>query len=152
MSDPALFEMVRSTLQTIVPFARTIGVDITEVGDGSAAAQLEFAPERANHIGTMHAGAVYTLGEAASGAACAGVFAEQLMTLRPVAAEATIKYIKVSKGSMTATAHTDRPAEELRADLSRNGKTRFNVQVSLRDETGADTAEMMVAWAVKAPA
>lgn len=145
------FAMVRQTMNSIVPFAKAIGIDTSKVGDGTAEAVLDLAPDRMNHIGTMHAGAVFTLGEAASGGACAGAIAEQLMAgAKPVAASATIRYLKISKGNMRAEARTSRSGEEIRADLAENGKVRFEVLVGLFDETGEQTAEMQIDWSVKA--
>merc|ERR1739841_235484 len=49
----------------------------------------------------MHAGAMFTLGEAASGAALGGVLGDQLLAVRPVAADASIKYLKTGKTDLT---------------------------------------------------
>ena len=57
-----------------------------------------------NHLGSQHAGAMFTLAETASGAAMAGGFAELIMGLRPVAKEARIQYLKVAQGATHAKA------------------------------------------------
>lgn len=52
-----------------MPFARHSGVVLQEVADGAAVASLPPAPEILNHVATVHAGAVFTLAETASGSA-----------------------------------------------------------------------------------
>ena len=81
-----LYETIRTQMTSTVPFARHAGVTITEVADGRAFARLPETPESVNHIGSQHAGALFTLGETASGAAMAGAFAQVLLAIRPVAA------------------------------------------------------------------
>lgn len=47
---------------------------------------------------------MFTLGEAASGAALAGAFAPVILQVRPVPAGAQITYVKIAKGRLFATA------------------------------------------------
>lgn len=146
MTNP--YDAIRAHLMRAVPFATHAGVIIDTVGPGTARATLPFRPEVTNHIATPHAGAMFTLGEAASGAAMAGAFADILLTLRPVAAEARISFLKIARGTLTATAESSQPAPSLRATLDSAGKVVFDVAVSLTDETGAQVGAMSVAWHV----
>lgn len=142
------FEMIKAHLSTAVPFATHTGVVIDTVSAGSARATLPMRHEVSNHIGTPHAGAVFTLAEAASGAAMAGAFAEILHTLRPVAAEARIAYLKLARGTLVAEARTGQTPDALRATLQAEGKVSFPVVVGITDETGAEVARMEIAWHV----
>ena len=56
-----------------------------------------------NHVGSQHAGALFSAGEAASGAAFVGAFAERLGDITPLARSAEITYLKLAKGPITAT-------------------------------------------------
>lgn len=143
------YEMILQHLGTAVPFATHAGVTLLSLEDGAGAAAMEQTETSINHIGTQHAGALFTLGEAASGAAAAGAFADRILTLRMVAGEARIAYKKIAKGRIIATAQTTRPGADLRAALEADGKTAFDVQVSLADADGQAVAEMTVAWHVK---
>jgi len=142
-------DMVKASMVNMVPFARELGVELTEVGDGSAAGKLALNDGIKNHIGTMHAGAMFTLGETVSGGASSGAFAEQLMGIRPLAAQATIRYMKVAKGDLTATARTSDSGDVLRDRLAADGKVMFTVSVAIMDETGEEVAAMSVDWSVK---
>lgn len=142
------YEMVRTHLQTAVPFAAHTGVDIIEVGPGVATTQMTQRPETENHIASQHAGAMFTLGEAASGAAMAGAFAAQILSLRPVAANAQIKFVKVAKGTLTAKARVDDDVDALTSQLAQEGKVQFAVLVTIMDESGDAVVEMSVDWYV----
>lgn len=141
--------MIRQQMAAIVPFATYTGVEILSIADGVGAASLKQSEKSINHIGSQHAGALFTLGEAASGAAMSGAVADQLMTIRPVAAEATIKYLKIAKGTITAHAKTSLPGEKIKDALAKEGKIKFDVTVSLRDEADLEVATMTVAWHLK---
>tara|TARA_R110002124_G_C8847751_1_gene506077 strand:- start:77 stop:529 length:453 start_codon:yes stop_codon:yes gene_type:complete len=142
------YEMIKAHLSRAVPYATHTGVTIDEVGAGVARAALPMRPEVSNHIGTVHAGAMFTLAEAASGAALAGCFADNLLSLRPVAAEASIRYLKVAKGSLTAEARVDGDVDAVRATLASAGKVAFPITVTITDETGVPVAAVTVSWHV----
>ncbi|MGB0497585.1 MAG: PaaI family thioesterase [Rubricella sp.] len=144
-------DMIRDYLRGNLPFAAHAGVDLVDLGDGTGLAHLPQTENTLNHIGTQHAGALFTLGETASGAAAAGVFAERLLSLRTVAREARIRYMKVAKGTITAEARTDRTPDDLRATLDAEGRVAFDVIVTFRDADGVETGEMTVAWDVRKP-
>ena len=145
------YDAIKAQMSAAVPFARHAGVELTEVADGHAVARLGQTETSVNHIGSQHAGALFTLGEAASGAAMAGALAPVLMGVRPVAARAEIAYTKVAKGTITAEAHTSEAGEALLARLEAEGRVQFGVDVTLRDEAGQQVATLTVAWHVSRP-
>ena len=145
----SIYEMIRDHMDKSVPFATVTGVELVEVLPERGVARLAKRPEVENHIQTMHAGAMFTLGEAASGAALGGVLGELLMSARPVAADASIKYLKTGKTDLTATATANSDAETIRKDLSEVGKVVFDIKVAITDAEDVTVAEMAVNWHVK---
>ena len=145
------YDAIRAQMASAVPFATHAGVELTEIGDGHAAARLVQSGTSVNHIGSQHAGALFTLGEAASGGAMAGAFAPVLLTVRPVAARAEIAYLRIARGTITAEAETTEAGETLRAALEAEGRARFAVDVTLRAESEETVATMRVAWHVSRP-
>lgn len=144
------FDMVRDHLTASVPFARYVDVTIGDISADGATATLDQRDEVSNHIGSVHAGAMFTLGETASGAALAGALVDRLMAIRPVAASAQIKYVAVAKGILRATATLAVPVEEAKAALDQDGKVQFDVNVDMQDQDGKTVATMVVNWHVKA--
>ena len=143
------YDMIRDQISKSVPFARHAGVVITSLADGQGKGRLEQTDTSINHIGSQHAGALFTLGEAASGAALAGAFASVLFSVRAVAGRADIAFTKVAKGRISATASTSEPGCDLLAVLQAEGRVAFDVAVSMTDEAGDEVAQMTVAWHVK---
>lgn len=148
LEDPMLYDMIRSQMGQNVPFARHAGVEIDAVDKGRASARLPFRPEGLNHIGTQHAAALFALGETASGAAMAGTFAPMLLEVRPVAAEASIRYFGLAKGQVTADARVEAEPDALLEAVQTEGKVRFPIVVSLKGEDGIEVGEMKVDWHV----
>ncbi len=144
-----LFEAIRMHLAAGVPFAGHVGISVESVAAGRATSAMEQQPQTSNHIGTQHAGALFTLGETASGAAMAGAFADLLGELLPVAAEAKIAFLRPAKGRILAIAATEEPVEILRARLAEDGKIRFLIGVVLTDEAQEEVATMTVDWSVR---
>ncbi|MEM9838089.1 MAG: DUF4442 domain-containing protein [Pseudomonadota bacterium] len=143
------YEMVRNQLAEMVPFAKYTGVVINELSGDSATCTLEQRGEVENHIQSMHAGAMFVLGEQASGAAYAGAFIDRMMSVRPVAAEASIKYVKIAKGTLTATGKVRDDVTALKAALDKDGKVKFPVDVIIADSDGDTVATMVVDWHLK---
>lgn len=144
------FEIIQQQLGQAVPFARHAGVNLTHVEAGLARAELEQTGTSVNHIGTQHAGALFTLGETASGGAMAGVFADRILEVRPIAGEAHIRYARLAKGRITAEARVAGTRDSLIATLEREKKVAFDVTVVLSDAEGKEVATMRVSWTVKA--
>jgi uncharacterized protein (TIGR00369 family) len=142
------YETIRAGFRSAVPFAEHTGIEISEVGPGVGVAQLEDLAHVRNHIGSVHAGAVFTLGETASGVAMLGTFAEQASSLRPVTTEVAISYLKMARGKLTATARTVVPAEQLQSELADQGRASFDVAVSIANERGVTVAQLKVTWVV----
>mmetsp|Transcript_23489 Transcript_23489/g.41348 ORF Transcript_23489/g.41348 Transcript_23489/m.41348 type:complete len:149 (-) Transcript_23489:2479-2925(-) len=143
------YEMIRAQLSQAVPFANYVGVEVVEVGDGTGITALDQRDETSNHIQSQHAGAMFTLGEAASGAALAGAFGPMIFQARPVASGAQISYVKIAKGRLEAHAKTERPGAELVKELEDAGKVAFDITVDIRDAAGDTVVTMVVGWHVR---
>src|SRR3954452_15964642 len=98
------FDLIAKGMTQAVPFAGHLELEITEVSDGEAVVVLPDRPELKNHVGSQHAGALFTAAETASGAAFVGAFAERMGDVTPLARSAEISYEKIAKGAITATA------------------------------------------------
>lgn len=144
--DP--YEMIKTHLGQAVPYATHTGVELLTITDGTATAKLEQRTDTENHIKGQHAGAMFTLGEAASGAAVAGALAPVILEMRPVAAMAEITYRKFAQGTLTATAQTSRTGAELMAAIKVDGKVAFDVTIDIRNAADETVVEMKVNWYV----
>jgi acyl-coenzyme A thioesterase PaaI-like protein len=143
------YAAVRGALASAIPFNRHVGLDIVEVGDGTAVVRLPQSDDLLNHVGSQHAGALFSAGEAASGGAFVGAFAEHMAGLTPLARSASISYLKIAKGPITATATLGGDKADLLATLESDGRVEFPVEVSMTDEGDVEVARMTVDWHVR---
>ena len=143
------FNAVRELMAKAIPFSTHVGIELVEVGEGIGIAKLPDAPELLNHVGTQHAGALFTVAETASGMAMLSVFIDHFATLTPVARRSSIEYLRLARGVITATGRLDADPADLLVRLEADGKVEFPVGVSLTDERGKEVATVEVTWHVK---
>ena len=144
-----MFDIIKSRISKTVPFARHAGVELTSVGDGIATAKLNQTKVSVNHIGSQHAGALFTLGETVSGGDLAGALAPIILKVKPIASGARINYIKLAKGLIEATATTSLSYSDLLSQLESEGYVNFSVNVEMTNTEGLKVADMIVDWNVK---
>jgi len=144
--DPAL---VSQALPAAVPMVGTLGLEFVEVTADRAVLRLPDQPAFHNHIGGPHAGAMFTLAESASGAIVLVHFGDRVADVTPLAVDATIRYLKLARGAVTATATTEADPAAVVATLEAGERPEFTVDVALHDESGTHTGQMSVLWTLK---
>jgi uncharacterized protein (TIGR00369 family) len=143
------FDAIAQGMSQAVPFARHLGLEITSVGEGSATVRLPEGEELTNHVGSQHAGALFTVAETASGAAFVGAFAERMGDVTPLACSAEISFEKIAKGPIDAIATLGVDKAEALATLDAQGKVVFPCEVELDDSDGNRVASATVHWHVR---
>jgi uncharacterized protein (TIGR00369 family) len=143
------FDAIAQGMTQAVPFAGFLGVEVTSVGAGEAVARLPERQELTNHVGSQHAGALFTVAETASGAAFVGAFAERMGDVTPLARSAEISYEKIAKGPIDASAKLGVDPTAALATLDAEGKVVFPCEVELNDADGQRVATAVVQWHVR---
>ena len=143
------YDAMRDALQGAIPFNSHIGLEVAEVADGRGVVRLPDEDKLHNHVGSQHAAGLFAAGEAASGAAFMGAFAEHLAGLTPLARSAEIDYRKLGKGTITATATLGEDVDTLLSKLDSDGKVEFPVAIEMADADGQVVAGMTVNWHVR---
>ena len=143
------FDAIAQGMGEAVPFATFLGLDIARIGEGEAVVILPERAELTNHVGSQHAGALFTVAEAASGAAFLGAFAERLAEVTPLARSAEIAYEKIAKGPIEAKARLGVDRDEALALLDSEGKVVFPCEIELTDAGGTRVATATVQWHVR---
>ncbi len=120
---------------SLIPFARTVGVDIVDAAPDQVVATLDWTPERTTTGGSMHGGALMTLADCA-GAVCA------FLNLPEGASTATVSSATnflggVRGGTVTATA---RPIHI--------GRSFSTVVTEIRDRDGRLVAQVTQTQAI----
>jgi uncharacterized protein (TIGR00369 family) len=143
------FDAIAQGMTQAVPFARYLGLEITSIGEGEAVVRLPDREELTNHVGSQHAGALFTVAETASGAAFVGAFAERFGEITPLARSAEIAYEKIAKGPIDATAKLGTTRAEALSTLDSEGKVEFACEVEMADESGRRVATATIHWHVR---
>jgi acyl-coenzyme A thioesterase PaaI-like protein len=146
------FDAIRTLMPQLVPAVATLGIEYDALDATKAVCALRDDPTLHNHVGGLHAGLIFTLAETASGALVMGNFDDLISTgVIPLAASAEIRWTKLAKGRVTATATLGRDVEEIRAELKETGRTtQFPVDVTLATADG-ETGRMTISWALRPP-
>lgn len=143
------FDAVRAGLEQAIPFNKHLGLEVVEVSDGTGSVRLPDDPRLLNHVGSQHAGGLFSAAEAASGAAFVGAFAERMGEITPLAKSASIDYRKLAKGPIVATGTLSEEKAALLERLDSDGRVEFTIDVSLRDAEDVEVATTTVAWHVR---
>ncbi|HET6509420.1 MAG TPA: DUF4442 domain-containing protein [Baekduia sp.] len=142
-------EPLRAGLEQAVPFNQHLGLVIEEVALGRGVVRLPDDEQLRNHTGSQHASALFAAGQAASAAAIAAAFVDQLPHLELLPQDSQINYNKVSRGPILATGVLGSDPEALLDELSRAGCVEFTVDVSLVDGAKDTVATLTVRWLVR---
>lgn len=143
------FDAIAKGMTMAIPFAGHLGVTVTRMAEGESVALLPERDELKNHVGSQHAGALFTVAETASGAAFVGTFAERMGEITPLARNADIDYEKIARGPIEASATLGMSKDDALATLDRDGKVEFPCTVVLTDAEGTQVASATVRWHVR---
>lgn len=143
------YTAVAAGLNQAIPFNVHLGLETIAVADDHGVVRLPDDERLRNHVGSQHAGGLFSAGEAASGAAFVGSFLDIMGEITPLAESAEIAYKKLAKGEITATARFEEDADALKTKLKEDGRVRFPVEVEMTNPEGTIVAEMTVNWYVR---
>lgn len=143
------FDLIAKGMSQVVPFVGYLDLEIESLSAGEATVVLPDKAELKNHVGSQHAGALFTAAETASGAAFVGAFAERMGEVRPLARSAEISYEKIAQGEVKAHATLGVPAAEALATLDSEGVVQFPCTIELSDSDGDTVATATVRWHVR---
>lgn len=100
-----------------------------------------------NHLGTLHAGALYSLAEATSGEFLLRQFQSTELDIIPVVRKADIKYSRPAESVVYSTADfVENSVDEVCVGLKERGKVIIEVKVELYNETDERTAVSNIHW------
>lgn len=145
-------ETFRQYLETGIEFVRRTGVRVLELAPGSVKMCMPLAGNE-NHIGTIYAGALFTLAELPGGALFLSSF--DVNRFYPIVKEMTIRYHKAARTDVFVT-QTLSPEEikRITEEAEKKGKSDFKLFCQVADAKGtvvADSTGLYQIRTVKAP-
>ena len=139
---------IKHSLPSMVPMVGTLGLEFVDLTADSAIMALPDQPAFRNHLGGPHAGAMFTLGESASGALVLANFADQLESVTPLAVSAEIQYRAVAMGAVIAEARMSATRGDILTRLGEGQRPEFEIHIEFTSN-GRDTGIMTVTWTLK---
>jgi len=128
------FETIKKMTTKSIPFADRAGIDLVEFERGHVKMKIPLEPNK-NHIGTMYAGALFTLAEIPGGAIFMSAF--DMTKFFPIVAEMTIKYLKPATTDIYVEVNmSEDEIERITNEANENGKSIFILEKELKDENG----------------
>lgn len=139
---PAGQRLVRSlAIGRTVPFVGHASVRFEKLAEDEVVVSVQNRRKVRNHIGQVHAAAMFLVAETASGFCVAMNVPDDAL---PLVKEMNVKYVKRSTGRITATARiTPDQIEAVRS----TPKGEIVLDVELVDESGATPAVCRAVWA-----
>ena len=104
--------------------------------------------ELKNHLGTMHGGMLYVLGEVAAAVAMAELLAPNRGSLFAITRRGEIDYVKPARGPITASGQVSQTRAEILAGLERQRSLDVHVGATLRDHAGVIVGQLNFTWYV----
>lgn len=143
------FTTLVAQMPKAVPMVGTLNIEFLELDPQRVVLRLPDDPAYHNHIGGLHAGAMFTLAETATGAIVLGNFGMHLDRAVPLAVESTIRYKKIAKGPMYAEALMHETPESIMERLDAGERPEWTIEVSLAMEDWTVTGEASFLWTLK---
>ncbi|MTI14451.1 YiiD C-terminal domain-containing protein [Sansalvadorimonas verongulae] len=127
-------EMLKSFAQEKIEFVHRTGLQVLEAKPGYVKCLMP-ARGNENHMGTMYAGAMFTLAEIPGGVMSLACF--ELGTYVPILKNMSIRYLKPARGDITfETTLPDEEIARVASDAQENGKADFILTGELKDADG----------------
>ena len=106
---------------------------------------LEAKKELLNHIGSIHAGAIYTLAESQSGLCLIDSFGK--FNAKALLRDSSIKYKAVANTKLFASYQIDiSDKEKFLSQLEKRGKALIDIAVTIKDNNNKIVAQAKFSW------
>jgi acyl-coenzyme A thioesterase PaaI-like protein len=128
---------------TAIPFNELVG--LAEADDGRYLLMLPAGEKYANHLGTVHASALFALAEATSGMAMLGGLGGR-DDLGAVVRKVETKYRNPARGAVYSTAALAEDPAALTAEIDARGRGFAHVAVDLVDADAKPVAQFTFEW------
>lgn len=136
-------------MQEVIPFNRPHRLTVEFLSDDCCQVALPFRRRNRNHVGSMHACAMATAAEYASGLCVLSAFG--VGEVRLVMANLQIQFSRRAHGNCVAKAQLPgHVLRDVRMKLKQQGRCAFDLRSVVRDAQGEEVAEAQITWHLKA--
>ena len=127
--------MTLEALLARIPYVMWHGIRVLGQAPGQVKLSLNGREEVANYVGTMHAGALYTLAETAAGVVANAIISDNLAYV--LLREGNVRYTRPAEGEVVATAKVDAlVARQAQAKFAEQARADVEVGVTIENAKG----------------
>jgi len=131
-------ETIKQTVEKAVPFVERMGLKAYELRPGRVRLGAPLKGNE-NHIGSIYAGALFTLAEMPVGALFLTTF--DASKYYPIVKEVTIKFVRLARSDVSIEmVLSEEETERIRTEAAQNGKSEFTLEGEIKDESGVVVA------------
>ena len=136
-------------LPSLVPFVGRLGITYEHLDAAGARLTLGSDASLLNHVGTAHAGVLFTLAESASGAVIVVATSEVLDRVTPVVGSADITFHRAAVGDLVATAAPAGDLADAVEAATAGRRAEVEVRAEVRDGRDHPCATAVVHWVLR---
>ncbi len=141
-------DVIKELVQNKVAFVARMNLKVLDLEPGHVKL---WAPLQGNenHVGSIYAGALFTLAEIPGGALCLTMF--DLSKYYPIVKEMTIRFIRPALTDVTIESSISKAEwDRIEAEAQRNGKAEFVLEGKIIDRSGEVVATSKGVYQVRA--
>lgn len=138
------------SLLASIPYLKSHNLRVDVAADGSVEARMPYQKALTNHVGILHAAAIYAVAETAAGVAASVVVpgGAAIVLLRG----GKVNYKRMAEGDLTASACAGADvAERARADFESDARADAVVEVNVVNSEGQTVFEGTFDYALRPP-
>ena len=136
---PLPAEMARVFTEEKIDFVRRCGLKAEQLEPGFVRLRMPLAGNQ-NHIGTLYAGALFTLAEIPGGALFLTSF--DVQRFYPLIKEMNLRFRRPASSDISVEAHlSEEEIARIQAEAEQAGKADYRLELQLRDAAGEVVAE-----------
>lgn len=129
-----------------IPFNKFVGLKKVCSSDGFIF-KLEYKNDYLNHIGTVHASALFALAEASGGEFLLNQFKDQNLNIFPVVRKVEVKYSKPATGEVFSKASLmDSSVDKIIDELTSKKRVLVKIKVDIYDKSGTKIFNSVFDW------
>lgn len=137
-------------MHQVVPLVATLGLEYQQVSVDKTVVVFRDRAEWRNHVGGPHAAAMFAVAESATGAVAIAAFADMLDRALLLPITATMDFLSIAKGDLTATAYLEADADAARTQFDEGTRPEFDIVADITNAEGTVTGRLRARWTLKA--
>jgi len=143
-------DQIGALMHQVVPMVATLGLEYGDITPDEAVVTLRDQAAYRNHVGGPHAAAMFAAAESATGAAAIAAFGDMMDRAVLLPVTATMDYLAIARGDITATAQVDGDILEARRIFDSGSRPEISISCTITDSTGETTGRVSTRWTLKA--